>query len=437
MEFVDHPYCIGEITIGKNFETPKVCSAHIEKPVSTSACVKIPPDRYDVNLSYDRLFLIIVCSLSAIIFILCISTFRTLLCKFNKRKYLDENGIDRSGGGGINKNNKTNLNCELSNCIDNHPISRKNRVFLLHFLSNDSDHEDVRCKLLREWIQSVVEVVDDIEDENNDEEINQDPEGWVQSKLSGNDVRVVVVASKLTLSYLRMMSTTTTTDSTSPYATSSSSSCTTSSTEVSPNSPSTSVDSLNHPGCTSSEEDESAQEQHRRQSLLLFESAETAEVASEESAVTRGVCLNDSRHELRMFALKHIQSRFIQNYRQLVVVSFDKSCLEGKNVAKKLTPNKGPLILPNHLPDLQDWVSHDGLCHSAAHDRPCCLYTKAIEETPLITAVIDDAKVDYAAAPPAAKANKSSTTSIINVEVDHSILAEQRLREALKNRRAI
>ena len=118
-------------------------------------------------------FLIIVCSLSAIIFILCISTFRTLLCKSNKRKYLDENGIDRSGGG-ISKNNKTNLNCELANCIDNHPISGKNRVFLLHFLSNDSDHEDVRCKLLREWIQSVVEVVDDIEDENNDEEINQD-----------------------------------------------------------------------------------------------------------------------------------------------------------------------------------------------------------------------------------------------------------------------
>ena len=427
VEFVDHPYCIGEITIGKNFETPKVCSAHIEKPVSTSPCVKIPPDR-NVSLSYDRLFLIIVCSLSAIIFILCISTFRTLLCKFNKRKYLDENGIDRS----LNRK-KNNLNCELANCSIDNPIARNNhRVFLLHFLSsnNDDQHEDVRCKLVREWLQSVVEVVDDIEDEKNEEEINQDPEGWVQSKLSGKDVRVVVVASRLTLSYLMMSSTSSDVDAstTSPYATSSS--CTTSSTEVgSPNSPSTSVDSLNHPDCgttCSSEEDHSDSAHQRRQSLLLFESSEAEESAD--------VCLNDSRHELRMFALKHIQSRFIQNYRQLVVVSFDKSCPEGKNVAKKLTPNKGPLILPNHLPDLQDWVSHDGLCHSA-HDRPCCLYTKAIEETPLITAVMDVSKVDHHDT--AAKSAAKSSTTSINVEVDQSILAEQRLREALKNRRAI
>ena len=106
----------------------------------------------------------------------------------------------------------------------------------------------------------------------------------------------------------------------------------------------------------------------------------------------------------------------------------------GENVAKKLTPNKGPLILPNHLPDLQDWVSHDGLCHSA-HDRPCCLYTKAIEETPLITSVMDVSKVDHHDT--AAKSAAKSSTTSINVEVDQSILAEQRLREALKNRRAI
>ena len=207
MEFVDHPYCIGEITIGKNFETPKVCSAHIEKPVSTSPCVKTPPEG-NVNLSYDQLFLITICSLSVIVFILCISTFQTFLCKKfkNKRTYLNENGIDH-----LNRNTKNNLSCELANCIIDNPISRNNRrrVFLLHFLSsNGDDHqEDVRCKLLREWIQSVVEVVvDDIEDENNDEEINQDPEGWVQSKLSGKDVRVVIVASRQTLSYLMMSS---------------------------------------------------------------------------------------------------------------------------------------------------------------------------------------------------------------------------------------
>ena len=66
-----------------------------------------------------------------------------------------------------------------------------------------------------------------MEDAENDEKINEDPEGWVLSKLSSMDVRVVVIASKPIASYLR-------TGSPSPNT---SSSCTTSSTEVHPDSP--------------------------------------------------------------------------------------------------------------------------------------------------------------------------------------------------------
>ena len=61
--------------------------------------------------------------------------------------------------------------------------------------------------------------------------------------------------------------------------------------------------------------------------------------------------ISDPRLELRRFALKQIQKYFIQKYRQLRVISFDESCSYGKNVAKMLTPGKGPFILPDHLPE--------------------------------------------------------------------------------------
>ena len=57
------------------------------------------------------------------------------------------------------------------------------------------------------------------------------------------------------------------------------------------------------------------------------------------------------RLELRIFALKQIQKYFIQNYRQLRIISFDESCPYGKSVAKMLTPLMGPFILPDHLPE--------------------------------------------------------------------------------------
>merc|ERR1712223_536651 len=97
-----------------------------------------------------------------------------------------------------------------------------------------------------------------------------------------------------------------------------------------------------------------------RESLVGVETptATTGEEQSGEADSDLVVNL-DSRHYLRVFALKHIQSHLAGNYRQLVVVSFDKHCTDGDLVARHLTPNKGPLVLHHHLSDLQHWI-HSG-----------------------------------------------------------------------------
>ena len=84
------------------------------------------------------------------------------------------------------------------------------------------------------------------------------------------------------------------------------------------------------------------QSDHSQQSLLS---------GSDHFDEEEGFTISDPQLELRIFALKQIQKYFIQNYRQLRVISFDESCPYGKNVAKMLTPGKGPFILPDHLPE--------------------------------------------------------------------------------------
>ena len=55
----------------------------------------------------------------------------------------------------------------------------KTKVFLIHFILDDN--EDERCKFLREWIKTIAQV-DDLEDCENEESINEDPEGEVASE---------------------------------------------------------------------------------------------------------------------------------------------------------------------------------------------------------------------------------------------------------------
>ena len=193
-----------------------------------------------------------------------------------------------------------------------------NEVFLLHFLGDDLETEG-RTNMFRAWVQSLAYVVHDIEDENQDEEINQDPEGWVLKRLNSPEVRVVLVASRSVTQLLRSEM--------------SNASCSTA----------TSTDGGGASRSLSGKSDES---------LASGESGDDGiDVDSEVNL--------DSRHYLRVFALKHIQSHLAGNYRQLVVVSFDKHCTDGDLVARHLTPNKGPLVLPHHLSDLQHWI-HSG-----------------------------------------------------------------------------
>ena len=296
--FVDHPYCDGQIRIDtKNPEKPNFCSALIEEPVSTFNCTMNLPEKIITHpLSNYTLNILIIIVLSIIILVMI----GLQIWLWKKQVFIPDSS-----------NNDADVVNEISstiNCEDEKVISgKKFPVFLLHFLTSNTDHqEDVCCKYLREWMQcqSVVEVVNDIEDENNEEEINQDPEGWVISKLSKPDVRVVIVASKSTAFYLKSTS--------SPFG--------------------------------SLDEEEDHQSDHSQQSLLSPDQFD-----DEEEIITSSS--SDSLFELRIFALKLIQKYFIQNYRQLRIVSFDQGCPYAKNVAKMLTPSMGPFILPDHLPE--------------------------------------------------------------------------------------
>ena len=296
--FVDHPYCDGQIRIDtKNPEKPNFCSALIEEPVSTFNCTMNLPEKIITHpLSNYTLNILIIIVLSIIILVMI----GLQIWLWKKQVFIPDSS--NKDDDDVNKISSTTINCEDEKVIS----GKKFPVFLLHFLTSNTDHqEDVCCKYLREWMQcqSVVEVVNDIEDENNEEEINQDPEGWVISKLSKPDVRVVIVASKSTAFYLKSTS--------SPF------------------------------GSLDEEEEEDHQSDHSQQSLLSPDQFD-----DDEEIIT-----SDSLFELRIFALKLIQKYFIQNYRQLRIVSFDQGCPYAKNVAKMLTPLMGPFILPDHLPE--------------------------------------------------------------------------------------
>ena len=138
--FVDHPYCDRQVRIDKSPETPTACSALIEEPVSTFNCTIKPPEEF-INLSNYRLHIIIICGLFIIILVLI--GFQIWLWK---KKEMSDNNDDF--------NKISDINCEDGTIIS----QKKFPVFFLHFLTNENQ-EDVCCKYLREWMQSVVEVV--------------------------------------------------------------------------------------------------------------------------------------------------------------------------------------------------------------------------------------------------------------------------------------
>ena len=413
VEHVDHPYCTvhtdTEITIGHSHsKMPNICSAHMGKPVSTSTCSVPTPDIVaHFPLRHDRVFLIVVVCITLVLIGICMVTLRKWFCKKKQERKDKYDGLQKGIGDPLIPVTHPDMKPGAFS-----PKS-KTKVFLIHFILDDN--EDVRCKFLREWIKTIAQV-DDLEDCENEESINEDPEGWVLAKLSAQDVRVVVVASVAVGHYLR--ASTTTSSEASRGGGNSTSSCTTSSTEVTSGSPTLSESSLNP--------DMSGSDTY----FVEDEVEETSRALLSKPADFDGSL--DPRNELRVFALKQIQKHLSGNYKQLAVVSFEKFCPVGENVASMLTPGKGPLVLPNHMSDLQDWVmSKKAIDH--AH-RPCCSQKNVaaaatslphrqnlvlgvtIEQCASSAHVVEDAGGDVLAA--------------ISV-ADQSTLAEQRLREVL------
>lgn len=301
LEHVRHPYCMREITISHSstYRMPRVCSVHMAKPITTAACSthRKPEVLLPFNFAHDPVFFATVLAIVVIIVIAaaCIGRRFCFVKQKKKARLTAENEpmiskiltVDGQTG------------CMLSQAEE------PTHVFLLHFL-NDEDEEE-RCRMLRNWIGTMADVVHDIDDDALDEEINQDPEGWVLERLSAPEVRVVLGASRSVTQLLRHSSPTDI----------SSASCSTA----------TSTDGGS----------ESGSSDPRTSWHLEVDNL-------------------SSRSCLRAFALKHIQAHLAGNYRQLVVVSFDKLCSDGELAAQSLTPNKGPLVLPHHLSDLERWV---------------------------------------------------------------------------------
>ena len=305
LEHVRHPYCTREITISHSstYRMPRVCSVHMAKPITTAVCTS-PTTNVVTSWRHfnDSFFVVTVLVVSIIIVIIGGCVIRKC-CVANDRKSKDGRSAEHEPM--ISK--IVTIDGVVSKDMGGHPEGNaRPEVFVLHFLRDDEETEG-RSSMLRTWINASVEVVHDIEDESQDEEINPDPEGWVLERLCSPGVRVVLVASRSVTQLLRSEM--------------SNASCSTESSRV--------------------ESDES------------LESGEPGE-SEEDFDVNL-----DSRHCLRVFALKYIQSHLTGNYRQLVVVSFDKHCSDGDLVARLLTPNKGPLVLPHHLSDLQHWI-HSG-----------------------------------------------------------------------------
>ena len=323
LEHVRHPYCTREITISHSstYRMPRVCSVHMAKPITTAICASPTTNVVTSWRNFnDSFFVATVLAVLAIIVIVgaCLA----------RKCCLDKSRKSKNGRAAENEPMISKIVTVDGGLATDTSTIDSTEVFVLHFLSDDEEM-DGRSNMLRTWIRTSAHMVHDLEDDNLDEEINQDPEGWVLQRLCSPDVRVVLVASRSVTQILRSEM--------------SNASCSTA----------TSTDG-------GGEASQSLSGESDRESLEGVETP-TATTGEEQSGeADSDLVLNlDSRHCLRVFALKYIQSHLTGNYRQLVVVSFDKHCSDGDMAARLLTPNKGPLVLPHHLSDLQHWI-HSG-----------------------------------------------------------------------------
>lgn len=377
LEHLDHPYCSSEITLGHSLHNrlPVVCSAHMAKPISTAACAALPSDVVtNYSMTHDTVFIAIVFCLSLLVMIIVVCT--GYKCYFSGNPARRKNKNNRlqsaenepmiskilSGAGGGHSIDGTSVAFATSSKVtkaaglinaslhsNGQPGNEDHqKVFLLHF-----DEEGSRCGKLRQWMGTLVQVLD-IDDEDEDEAINMDPEGWVLSHLSKKETQVVLVASKSVTRLLRSSVAASSLASTTSSQISSGSS--TQAAEAS--------DMLTYTSSCSSQRsfiDDSMEDESMEAAAAI-----AAAAAGDKNFEAVPKAYDDPRRDLRVFALKYIQAHLAANYKRLAVVSFNKSNMEGDSVAHLLTPNKGPLVLPHHMSDLQDWLLRSGPHQTAA-----------------------------------------------------------------------
>ena len=118
------------------------------KSLSTSTCSILSPNPVvSYPLSHDRVFLLIIVCIIAVLLILCVTILRKWICKISSK------------GSNFKKKSKITNRLVPNRPQDNfNNVPQNSVVFLLHFLTNDEE-ENIRCQLLREWIKSFVEVV--------------------------------------------------------------------------------------------------------------------------------------------------------------------------------------------------------------------------------------------------------------------------------------
>lgn len=399
IELLDHPYCNIHHTVGHAVFQPPVCRTSILQPATLGPCesaanveTSITSEKDANNLKYGMILLgvILVVLLVAITGIALVFRFRKKPWQSGYRSKRNDFTMNDSP---IIKNNKNGLTTTL---YSHDFITRRScpkAIFLLHF-PESKKFEDT-CGDLRNYLNGNGCRVFDLSDPQNDERISEDPEGWVTGVLCKQDVQVMVVDSAL--ARLSLAATSSSTASTSLVSSSASVECRTHANSTS--SSSGSSHSGHSEASTANVHDEViVEEEDEEVRIPLSLAASRSGPPLPESAV------EDNHHELRVYAIRQIQSRFSGKYNQLVVCRFD-GCKGGggnpnaptnlppppatstgttttthlrathnnnlhhhhhhqhvatESVAQILTPNVECLVLPHHLPELRSWLHGPG-----------------------------------------------------------------------------
>ena len=407
VELVDHPYCDSHLTIGHQLNQPIVCTNHVLQPIILPKCTEEPIIIRDESDSRR----IIIGTLAGLLGLLAITGFFIFYyrCKSKKRERTDrrklqsqtkQNPIIKSGPLVSNFQDTSCTNTLLSKISVTIP-----EIFLLYF--PDTKHFEEINSIFRDWLASLGNRVYDMSDSKYDEEISKDPESWVMKILMKPNVRILVIDSPVARFSMALASSSTATTSL-VSSTASVDSILENNDDEASNVDDTNLKDLG----MEDEEDEvriplSQKQHHSTGHTLQCNGSSLGNTPLPECA------LEDSRYELRVFAMKMIQSRFVGKYKQVIVLRYDHglphqstrhskpqpllhhptSIYTNKDVssatstqsghildddgttqssmsssfhhhqqeiARKLTPHKQCLVLPQHMPELRSWLRGHG-----------------------------------------------------------------------------